>query len=264
MASGLISGLLSTAASFLPGGGIISKLIPGAVDIIGNIANKVINRPEGQSIGKALLEAAPEALTGASGLASEAVKHTKNTDDPRTWTKLYTTGYYDGKSREPYKQGAGTDYHDGYLRGYNEVEAYKYSPSEDRDVTELPPEILNPTAPASISATDHLPVVHGPPTQPPTVPVTSAAATQPIVLPDSSGPFTAHGMPPAAAYNVDRTQQQSFGAAPSFNVFDKLASRPQREEVIVEDEDEDESPPPKIVYRYIKRKKDKKYKKRGR
>ncbi len=111
------------------------------------------------------------------------------------------------------------------------------------------------------NATDMLPVRHGAING---VPPMIAGHQQ-----NQSGPFASHTMPPAELYNedrsdaspgaqprvsqsmhpaaqvnyrgaptmVDRTQQQSFGNTPSFNVFDKLAAAPpQREQAIAQPE----------------------------
>ena len=60
---GFLGGLLKAATSFIPGvGPILSEIVPGVVETIG----KVVNRPEGQSVGEALLGAAPEAISGVA------------------------------------------------------------------------------------------------------------------------------------------------------------------------------------------------------
>ncbi len=211
--SNLLAGLLSTAASFLPGGGIISKLVPGAIDAIGTIANRVINRKKGQGIGSAILEAAPDALLSAAGLAQTGLDH--------------------------YRQEAKED-------------------GEEDERRRL--------ANKSKIASDHLPIVYGTKQQP------SVQMNM-----NRSGPFAAHGPPPAAAYDeakggptvfsapqtqaggIDRTQQWSSGNAPSFNVFDKYRPkevfRRVKKEEFIEDEDEDEDEEPrKPIKKYIKKK----------
>jgi len=65
--SGFLGGLLKAATSFLPGGGLLSQILPGAIEAIGDVANKVINRPEGQGIGESILAAAPGAIASAAG-----------------------------------------------------------------------------------------------------------------------------------------------------------------------------------------------------
>jgi len=62
--SGLLPGLLQGAVGLLPGGSILSKLVPGALNVVKNIAG-------GKGVGESLLEAVPEAL----GVASEAAEH---------------------------------------------------------------------------------------------------------------------------------------------------------------------------------------------
>lgn len=304
--SNFLSGLLSAATSFLPGGGLISKLVPGAVSAIGDIAGKVMNRPSGQGIGQALLEAAPGALMNAAGLAQTAGEHFKepanigqqgssdaNAKQTEWWlNNMVSNG---GSPGDPYPnihnlQEAAQHTRDYPQLYYNSGDGgslpdkgvlAKYgAPGPLGQLGRTGYEnYVEPTS-ASTSATDHLPIMHGP-------------ASQPPVMQNASGPFASHGMPPSAAYvdekmqkqerpqtsteqmmtqpmyhpnmwtsrnggptMMDRTQQQSFGNAPSFNIFDKLARRPAAPRVVevVEPEILEDEVPDRTVVRYIKRK----------
>lgn len=306
--SNFLGGLLSAASSFLPGGGLLSKIIPGAVNAIGDIAGKVINRPKGQGIGEALLEAAPGALMNAAGLAQTANEHIKGP------TNSYLQAQAEEADRrseaDPERNAKRTEFYitntaaNSDFGDTNESVAkmvrddpgqYYYSTGLGKDLPDmgilakygatgpLGP-LVNPdvSKPQSTSATDHLPIRHGP-------------TSQPHMLPqNTSGPFTAHGQPPAAAYidermhkqerpqtayeqsltramhhpqallnrqgrstHMDRTQQQSFGYGPSFNAFDKFSRLPNNiveinePEIFSEEEPEERD---RTIIRYIKRK----------
>lgn len=126
--------------------------------------------------------------------------------------------------------------------------------------------------PMSMSATDHLPMVHG-------------NANHPMT--SQSGPLSLQGSSPAQAYQNDSTQSMSdnmpytgpmqphpqysreergipfsHGVMPSFNIFDKLAPKPIAERKIIE-ETLPEEEPVKTIIRYIKRKETKKAKKKA-
>lgn len=280
-----LGGLLSAASNFLPGGGLLSKIIPGAVNAIGDIAGKVINRPKGQGIGEALLEAAPGALMNAAGLAQTANEHinapTKSDVPDNKGTTEYFIDHIYMNRGDLYPDMNSKADAARYLKNNPEEYVKVYGEQPDSDIIakyDVPGQQVQST-----SATDHLPVRHGPASQPPALPIVQNA----------SGPFASHGMPPAAAYvdekmhkqerpqtsneqvmtqalyhpnmlgsrlggptMMDRTQQQSFGTAPSFNMFDQFTRRPPPRQVVEINEPtiyEDERPD-RTVIRYIKRK----------
>lgn len=269
-----LGGLLSAASSFLPGGGLLSKIIPGAVSAIGDIASKVINRPKGQGIGQALLEAAPDALANAAGLATTASQHLSQTRDATRDV---------GKSNEPlYDDGMGGS-KKTRQEILNNIEEGRYSRDDTRNIARrgiFGPEFRDPEKflkhieskfgyvwndedePKSTNATDHLPVIHGPPTQPA------------LLVP--SGPLSAHQMPPPTEYEKstipmatdryrkDRTVPETSGASPSFNIFDRFSTPSVKESAKFNETEVSDDPRITETIRIIKKmKKAKKQKKKA-
>jgi hypothetical protein len=293
--------------AFLPGlFSALAPMLPGIVSTIGDIAGKVFNRAPGKGVGEALLEAAPSALGAVSGLASSLApglggtagnvlgtvgkiagalapapsdatmlrdKYDKYRSEWRSrpvwaWAreafnypdrledKLYETN---NKYFQEIMDAPSAEARDEVLARYMSSEGPQWQD---------PPKIPYGSAPASINASDHMMIRHGPETQPSHVAMAASGpmalqgvspaqayqndSTQSMspkvptgmeryMLPESGYERQVrHSISPAALVNyrgervpIQRTQAESHGSSPSFNLFDRLAPRPVEEQKAV-------------------------------